>query len=112
MILTARLFAPATGIELVVYWYGREPIEYGYATFVHVSTGGPPVAQADKQNPAGRPTLEWTSVGYIRDPYIIDLPPDLASDDYQLTVGLYTCETRPPGECGNGDRLTCDRQRR
>ncbi len=103
--LNTATLRPGDRLELVVYWYGREPIDYGYATFVHVSTGGPPVAQADKQNPAGRPTLEWTPDGYIRDEYTIDLPADLAPGEYQLMVGLYTCETRPPGECGNGDRL-------
>jgi hypothetical protein len=25
--------------------------------------------------------------------------------DYQIFVGLYTCDTLPAGECGNGDRL-------
>jgi hypothetical protein len=104
--LNGREFRPGDRLALTVYWYARAPIAYGYASFVHVSTGGPPLAQADAQNPAGRPTLEWTSDGYIRDPYVIDLPASLPPGEYQLTVGLYTCDTRPPGECGNGDRLT------
>lgn len=104
--LNSRAFRPGDRLELTLYWYAREPVDYGYATFVHVASGGPPVAQADSQNPAGRPTLEWTTDGYIRDPYIIHLPRDLPPGEYQLTAGMYTCDTRPPGECGNGDRLT------
>jgi hypothetical protein len=103
--LNRTTFRPGDRLELTVYWYARQPVEYGYATFVHITTGGPPAAQADQQNPAGRPTLEWTPEGYIRDPYVIELPPDLAPGTYQVVVGLYTCDTRPPGACGNGDRL-------
>lgn len=100
--LNGRSFRAGDRLELTLYWYGRERIEYGYAVFVHVSDGGPPLAQADQQNPAGRPTLKWTPDGYIRDPYVIDL--NVPPGEYQLMVGMYTCDTRPPGECGNGDR--------
>ncbi|MAS34690.1 MAG: hypothetical protein CL610_11830 [Anaerolineaceae bacterium] len=103
--LNSRTFRPGDRLELTVYWYGRERVAYGYATFVHVAAGGPPLAQADAQNPAGRPTIKWTPVGYIRDPYLIMLPQTMPPGEYQLTVGMYTCDTRPPGECGNGDRL-------
>ena len=103
--LNSTTFRPGDRLELTVYWYGREPVDYGYATFVHVSNGGPPLAQADKQNPAGRPTLKWTPEGFIQDMYLIDLPGTMPPGEYQLTVGMYTCDTRPPGECGNGDRL-------
>ena len=44
--------------------------------------------------------------GYILDSYTLQLPADLPAGDYQLTVGLYTCELMPPGECGNGYRPT------
>jgi hypothetical protein len=98
-------FRPDDRLELVLYWYAAAPVEYGYRSFVHVSNGGAPLAQADKLNPAGRPTVEWTSEGYLHDPYVIELPHDLPSGTYTLYVGLYTCDTRPPGECGNGDRL-------
>jgi hypothetical protein len=90
---------------LSVYWRAKESIPYGYASFVHISTGGPPLAQADKQNPAGRPTKEWASNGYYRDDYVIPLLGDMPAGDYQIRVGLYTCDTLPVGECGNGDRL-------
>ncbi len=103
--LNADSFSPGDTLELHVYWYTDAPIPYGYASFVHISTGGPPLAQADKQNPAGRPTKEWTSEGYIRDDYTIQLPESIPPGDYQLRIGLYTCDTLPAGQCGNGDRL-------
>lgn len=103
--LNREVFSPGDRLELTVYWYAEATPEYGYNSFVHVAAGGPPVAQADKLNPAGRPTKEWTDAGYILDPYVIRLPEDLPAGEYTLTVGLYTCETLPAGECGNGDRL-------
>jgi hypothetical protein len=104
--LNSQSFHPGDHLELSVYWFAQRTPIYGYASFVHVSIGGPPVAQADKQNPAGRPTKEWTPAGYIRDDYDIELPATMPPGDYQLLIGLYTCDTRPAGECGNGDRLT------
>ena len=103
--LNGDSFKPGSRVELRVYWYARAPITYGYASFVHISTGGPPLAQADKLNPAGRPTKEWTSNGYIRDDYTIQLPDNMPPGDYQIRVGLYTCDTMPVGNCGNGERL-------
>lgn len=103
--LPRTTYAPGDQIELTVYWYAAEPVVYGYNSFIHISNGGPPLAQADKINPAGRPTLEWTQDGYLHDPYVIDLPPDMPPGEYGIYAGLYTCDTRPPGECGNGDRL-------
>lgn len=103
--LSASTARPGDTLELVVYWHASGPIAYNYQSFVHVSDGGPPLAQADKQNPAGRPTSRWTADGYIRDEYSIHLPESMPPGRYQLLVGLYTCETLPVGECGNGDRL-------
>jgi hypothetical protein len=103
--LSGRVFRPGDRLELTAYWYAAPTPLYGYASFVHISAGGPPLAQADLLNPAGRPTKEWTPDGFIRDPYKIDLPADMPPGEYQLVIGLYTCDTRPPGECGNGDRL-------
>lgn len=103
--LNGQTFRPGDRLELRLYWHTTAAIPYGYSSFVHVSSGGPPLAQADKLNPADRPTKEWTSGGYIRDDYTINLPPDIPPGTYALLVGLYTCDTRPPGACGNGDRL-------
>ncbi len=101
--LNGTTFRPGDRLRLSLYWYVTAPVAYGYSSFVHLSTGGPPIAQADKLNPADRPTKDWTSAGYIRDDYTIILP-DMPPGMYQVFVGLYTCDTRPAGDCGNGDR--------
>jgi hypothetical protein len=103
--LNGDSFHPGGRVDLAVYWYARDRLPYNYQSFVHISTGGPPLAQADLQNPAGRPTTTWTSDGYIRDEYPITLPETMPPGDYKLLIGLYTCETLPAGQCGNGDRL-------
>ncbi len=102
--LNATAVRPGGRLRLRLYWYAAAPVPYGYASFVHLSGGGPPLAQADKYNPAGVPTLTWTPDGYIQDDYTLELPPDLPPGTYRLLVGLYTCDTRPPGDCGSGDR--------
>ncbi len=99
-------FRAGDRVELKAYWYATAPIQYGYASFVHISTGGPPLAQADKLNPADIPTKVWPSTGYLHDDYVIELPADMPAGEYQLLIGLYTCDTKPVGDCGNGDRLT------
>ncbi len=103
--LNATTLRPGERLKLRVYWYASASIPYGYSSFVHISSGGPPLAQADKLNPAGLPTKTWGSGGYIHDDYVIVLPQTMPPGAYQLTIGLYTCETRPAGDCGNGDRL-------
>ncbi len=102
--LNSQTFSPGDRVDLTLYWYARAPIPYGYASFVHISSDGPPLAQQDKFNPAGRPTLAWSTDGNYNDPYVIMLPADMPTGDYQIRVGLYTCDTLPEGECGNGDR--------
>lgn len=92
-------------LEISLYWYAPITPQAGYASFVHVSTGGPPVAQSDKLNPGGIPTLEWTAEGYIYDPHVIDLPEWLPKGEYRIYVGLWTCDGIPDGQpCGNGLR--------
>ncbi len=104
--LNGREFRPGDTLELNVYWYPRAESEYSYHSFVHVSSGGPPLAQADKLHPGGRKITEWwmPGEGYIFDEYRITLPETMPPGEYNLSVGLYTCESRPAGECGNGDR--------
>ncbi len=104
--LSGAAFRPGDTLALTLYWYASAPLENGYASFVHIGQGGPPLAQADKLNPAGLPTKTWTSDGFVRDSYRIALPADMPPGVYALTVGLYTCDTRPPGACGSGDRLS------
>lgn len=103
--LNSRTFNPGDTLKLDVFWYTNAPIPYGYSSFVHISHGGPPLAQGDKLNPAGRPTKAWITTGYYRDPFEITLPPDMPAGEYEVRAGLYTCDTRPTDDCGNGDRL-------
>ena len=78
-----------------------------FSSFLHVSTGGPPVAQIDKLHPGGRAIREWWSPdGDILDTYDLYLPDNLVAGAYQLYVGLYTCELMPANDCGNGYRPT------
>lgn len=103
--INGQEFRPGDTIELTLYWYAWETSEVDFSSFVHVSTGGPPQAQADKLHPGGRAISEWwTPEGYIYDPYRITLPETMEPRSYQISVGLYTCELMPPGECGNGYR--------
>ena len=90
-----------------VYWYTTEETDINFSSFLHVSTGGPPVAQIDKLHPGGRSISEWWSPdGYILDTYDLYLPDTLSAGEYQLYVGLYTCELMPADDCGNGYRPT------
>jgi hypothetical protein len=100
--VSGKVFRPGDRLEVVIYWYAREQPEVGYSSFVHVSDGVSLSAQADKLNPAGLPTQTWTPAGHIRDEYLIDLPATMAPGEYQLLVGLWTCEAVPEGECGSG----------
>ena len=58
-------------------------------------------------HPAGRAISEWWGPdGYIIDTYDLQLPENLTTGEYQLIVGLYTCELMPTDDCGNGYRPT------
>ena len=90
-----------------IYWYALDETDINFSSFLHVSTGGPPVAQIDKLHPGGRAISEWWSPdGYIIDTYDLYLPDTLSAGEYQLYVGLYTCELMPAENCGNGYRPT------
>ena len=63
------------------------------------------MAQADKLHPGDRAISEWWGPeGYILDDYELQLPSDLPAGEYQLIIGLYTCELMPADDCGNGYR--------
>jgi hypothetical protein len=105
--LPNRTLRAGERLELVLYWYAPTPAISKYTPFVHLGVfGQPPLAQQDtKIHPGGRPTTEWTADGYIRDDTIIHLPTTLPAGEYTISIGLFTCETRPADACGNGDRL-------
>jgi hypothetical protein len=80
-------------------------VSIDYRSFVHISAGGPPLAQADKILPADVPTSEWAERALLGDVYVIELPPGIPSGAYDVRIGLWTCESLPEGDCGNGLRL-------
>ncbi len=92
-------------LEVVLYWSVREKPDYNYSSFVHFSDGDRPLAQADRPLPSGMLTSEWLPGAYYRDEYSLHIPGDVSSGEYHINIGLYTCDTLPAGECGNGDRL-------
>ena len=105
--LSAAVLRPGDHLRLNVYWYALEAVDVNFSSFLHLSTGGAPHAQIDKLHPAGRAISEWWGPeGYILDTYDLRLPEQLAAGEYQLIVGLYTCELMPAGDCGNGYRPT------
>ena len=97
--------SPGDRIWLRVYWYVRQASPIDYRSFVHISTGGPPLAQADKILPADIPTSEWPEGALVGDEYVIELPPEMPPGEYDIRLGLWTCEGLPEGQCGNGLRL-------
>ncbi len=105
--LDADVYQPGETLVFSAYWYAIEETGINFSSFLHVSTGGLPVARADKLHPADRAISEWWGPeGYIYDSYELQLPPDLPAGEYQLIIGLYTCELMPADDCGNGYRPT------
>jgi len=103
--INGRTFSAGDRLIVTVYWYTTKVTDINFSSFLHVSTGGPPVAQIDKLHPGGRAISEWWSPdGYIIDTYDLYLPDNLGAGEYQLYIGLYTCELMPADDCGNGYR--------
>ena len=100
--LNGEVFKPGDTLVFNAYWYALEKTAIDFSSFLHLSSGGPPQAQADKIHPGGW----WGPEGYIFDDYELQLPADLPAGDYQLIIGLYTCQLMPADDCGNGYRPT------
>jgi hypothetical protein len=110
--ISADSLSPGDRLDIALYWYPDATPQAGYASFIHITTGGPPNAQSDILNPGGIPTLEWRGDGYIYDPHTILLADDIPPGSYQVRVGLWTCDGIPEGEaCGNGIRPEVTNQR-
>lgn len=103
--LNSRVFRPGDRLALDVYWYPLRTSNINFNSFLHISAGGPPIAQADKLHPGGRAIREWwTPDGYILDEYRLTLPPDMPAGEYALYIGLYTYEPSLAGDNPNGYR--------
>lgn len=104
--INSMVFRAGDTVELVVYWFPRETATVDFSSFVHIGIAGqPPLAQADKMHPADRKMTQWWQpTGYLYDAYRIKLPPDMPPGNYEVLVGMYTCEGTPANACGNGIR--------
>jgi hypothetical protein len=92
-------FAPpddaASPLSLTLYWECRVPLGADYQVFVHVlDEEGQIVAQQDRPPYFGMaPTSLWQAGDVIRDPFRIDLSPDLPPGTYTVSAGLYDPES-------------------
>lgn len=76
-------------LEVTLYWRAQRPLDINYQAFVHLlAEDGTLMAQADKLNPSDFPTRRWPTDKYVRDHYVVDLPP-LAAGEYRTAVGLW-----------------------
>jgi hypothetical protein len=90
---------PGGKINLKLFWRAKGTMERGYKVFIHVmDAGGKLLVQKDgvPVNWA-LPTNAWVAGEIIVDPYDIPIPPEAASGDYGVQIGLY--------DPGNGQRL-------
>jgi hypothetical protein len=78
-------------LTAALYWRASGFPAENYTVFVQVlSNDGQLVWQADRF-PANnfRPTLSWKPSDVVSDPYIWDIPPDVARGSYSVIAGLY-----------------------
>lgn len=90
--------APGESVPLVLYWQAVDRVQASYTVFTQVLDGEDRiVAQQDNPPVQGtQPTDRWQPGQVVRDPYRLDLPPDLAPGRYRIILGLYTPEGRRP----------------
>lgn len=96
---------PGDSFTTKLYWEALRPPDENYSVFVHLlDEEGQLVVNHDGVPFYGRyPTRAWQPGTLIFDEHPLTLPPDLASGQYRLTVGLYlltTGERLPVGEAG------------
>jgi len=86
---------PGTPLRLTLYWQLAGRIDERYTVFAHLlDASGAIVAQRDGEPGAGAaPTTSWVYGEVIADPYLLDLPPNLAPGEYTLVVGMYRADT-------------------
>lgn len=99
----AQVGAP---LHLVLYWHGGAAIGARYTVFTQLfDPAGTLVAQQDNWPVHGlAPTDSWTPGVWVRDPYMLAIPPGAAPGDYQLWVGVYDEAGRRPLTLAGGDQ--------
>jgi len=89
--------AQAGSCTLALQWQAQAPMDRDYTVFVHLlDADGAIVSQGDA--PPGDPffpTSLWLPGSLVSDSHVLDLPADMASEDYSLLVGVYY---QPTGE--------------
>jgi len=110
--LPVKRFVAGEDLGMALYWEARDRIVEDYQVFVHlVNAEGKTVAQGDSPPMGGAyPTGLWEKDELIVDDYLISLPCDLPSGQYQLLAGLYVLDTlvRLPASTSAGQRLLAD----
>ena len=89
--LTGDRFEPGDILPITLYWESMVPVSERYKVTVQLlDSGGVLRAQRDAEPGNGLyPTTEWAQSATTIDRLGVGLPPDLATDDYSLIVGMY-----------------------
>ncbi len=98
-------------LPLVLYWQSDQPVGASYTVFTQLlDPAGRVVAQQDNLPVNGlAPTDTWQPGVIVRDPYLLEIPADVAPGLYELIVGLYDSQGRLPVSLPGGavaDHLT------
>jgi hypothetical protein len=80
--------------QLTTYWRNRQPMEFNYVLFVHLTpvddATGAPLVQDDRQPCDGSyPTTVWATDEIVAEFRKLEIPPDLKPGEYELSVGWY-----------------------
>jgi hypothetical protein len=84
-----------TTLPLTLTWECLDTFDEDYTVFVHLAgPDGQPVAQADGQPLGGAyPTSFWDVGERLADSYLLEVPSDAPSGEYDLRVGMYLLDT-------------------
>jgi hypothetical protein len=92
--LDTRRAYPGGRVPVTLVWQALSPIDSSYQVFTHLATDSGPAAQADGVPVCWTlPTDVWRPGQIIADQRAIILPPEMATGEYPLEVGLYHPET-------------------
>ncbi len=93
--LEEAALVPGGQLPVTLTWQGLAEMSADYTVFVQVLDAADRiVGQVDAWPVQGtRPTSTWQPGEVIRDPYMVQLSPDLPPGDYRVIVGLYLLAT-------------------
>lgn len=94
---------PGDTLSLTLYWQALRFLPDNYMVQLSLfSTSGDRVLSSEPAHPGGRPSRGWPTTRYIADPHWLEIPPDIQTGTYALTIELITCEP----DCFTGTRST------